>query len=177
MSQSPAELPNKLDPEQLTVRAIVETPAGAKAKLSFDPDTGLYRVTKLLPVGLAMPLDFGFVPSTRGGDGDPLDIMLLPDADLPTGCLVEARLIGAVEVEQKRRGSGDQPERNDRLIGRLQQSGKWAHIEHLDQLGESFVTELNRFFATYKDLRGQDYNVIAVSGPERAVELIGKWSR
>lgn len=177
MNRSPVDLPHELDPDRLTLQVVIETPAGAKAKLSFDASTGLYRVSKLLPVGLAMPLDFGFVPSTRGGDGDPLDIMLLSEADLPTGCVVEARLLGSIEVEQRRLGSGEKAERNDRLIARLDASRSWSHIERLEQLGETFVAELNRFFETYKALRGDSYDVLAVSGPERAVELVREWSR
>lgn len=172
MKQSPLELAHSLDRERLTVRAVIETPAGSKAKLAFDRDTGLYTVGKLLPLGLAMPLDFGFVPSTRGGDDDPLDILLLPEAELPTGCLVTARLLGAIEVEQKDYGSREKPERNDRLIARLEDSRRWTHIDRLEQLGERFVSELNRFFETYKELKGQSYDVLSVGGPERAVELI-----
>jgi inorganic pyrophosphatase len=172
MAQSPLDLEHRLDREKLTVRVVVETPAGSKAKLALDPETGLYTVSKLLPVGLAMPLDFGFVPSTMGGDEDPLDIMLLSEAALPTGCFVSARLLGAIEVEQKEGGSDETPERNDRIIARLEESRRWAHIDKLDQLGERFVTELNRFFETYKELKGQRYDVLDVSGPERAVELI-----
>ncbi len=172
MRKSPLDLPHKLDRDKLTVRVIVETPAGSKAKVAFDPETELYSLSKLLPVGLAMPLDFGFVPSTVGGDGDPLDIMLLSEAELPTGCLVTARLLGAIDVEQKDRGSNEKPERNDRLVARLEESRRWDHIERLEQLGHRFVTELNRFFETYKDLKDQDYDVLDVSGPERAVELI-----
>lgn len=172
MGKSPIDLANALDRDALTVRAIIETPAGSKAKLAFDPDSGLYTISKLLPVGLAMPMDFGFVPSTRGGDKDPLDIMLLSEAELPTGCLVTARLLGAIEVEQKDIGSSGKPERNDRVIARLAESRRWDQIDRLDQLGDRFVTELNRFFETYKQLKGQTYDVLAVSGPERAVELI-----
>jgi inorganic pyrophosphatase len=172
MANSPLHLPHQLDRDKLTVRVVVETPAGSKAKLAFDLDTGLYTISKLLPVGLAMPMDFGFVPSTLGGDGDPLDIMLLSEAELPTGCLVTARLLGAIDVEQKDHGSDKGPERNDRIIARLEESRRWDQTQRLEQLGERFVTELNRFFETYKDLKGQSYEVLAVSGPERAVELI-----
>lgn len=172
MAKSPADIPNQLDAKALTVRAVIETPAGSRAKLTLDHDTGLFALGKVLPLGLAMPLDFGFVPSTRGGDGDPLDIMILNEAELPTGCLVTARLIGAIEVEQRRLGSGEKPQRNDRLVARLADSRLFAEVERLDQLGDDFTAELNRFFETYKALRGQSYDVLAVSGPERAVELI-----
>lgn len=172
MSRSPANLPHQLDRSAVTVRAVVETPAGSRAKFTLDGDSGLYALGKILPAGLAMPLDFGFVPSTCGGDGDPLDIMILGEVVLPTGCLVTARLIGAIEVEQRRLGSGDPPQRNDRLVARLADSKAFATIDRLDQLGDGFVTELNLFFASYKAQRGQSYDVIAVSGPERAVELV-----
>jgi inorganic pyrophosphatase len=176
MTTSPPDLPHRLDRDKLTVRAIVETPAGSTAKLAFDPESGLYTISKLLPLGLAMPLDFGFVPSTLGGDDDPLDILILAEAELPTGCLVTVRLLGAIEVEQAKLGSGEAPERNDRLIARLEESRTWSHIDRLEQLGETFITELNRFFELYKELRGQSYKVLSIAGPERAIELIDEAS-
>ena len=171
MPKSPLDLPNCLDPKALTARVIVETPAGSRAKLAFDADSGLYTISKLLPVGLAMPLDFGFVPSTCGGDGDPLDVMILNEAELPTGCLANIRLLGAIEVCQGDKGK-KADERNDRLVARLEDSRRWSDMSRLDQLGDRFVDELNRFFETYKDLKGQTYVVVGVSGPERAVQLI-----
>ena len=171
MHRSLESLPHELDRERLTCRAIVETPHGSRAKFSYDADSGLFELNKLLPAGLAFPLDFGFVPSTLGGDGDPIDLLILADVELPVGCLVTVRLIGAIEVEQTHLAKG-RTERNDRLIGRLAESHAWAHIDRLDQLGQDFVDELNSFFATYKMARGQHLDVLAVSGPERALELI-----
>ncbi len=169
---SPIDIPNQLDAGQLTCRAVIETPAGSKLKYSFDSATGLFAASKLLPLGLAMPLDFGFVPGTCSGDGDPLDLMVLNEAELAVGSLVTVRLLGAIEVEQ-----GDkQSERNDRLVARLTDSRAFAEVGRLDELGDAFTAELNRFFETYKDLKGQRYDVVAVGGPERAAELIERWS-
>ena len=172
MTKSVLDLPHRLDREQRTLRAVIETPAGSTVKLAFEPESGLYTISKLLPVGLAMPLDFGFVPSTRGGDEDPLDMMILNEAELPIGCFVTIRLLGVIEARQGDKDGGPPGERNDRLIGRLDDSRRWSHIDRLDQLGERFLSELNRFFDTYKDLSGQRYEVIAVSGPDRAIELV-----
>lgn len=166
----PTEVPHKLDREGLTCRAIVETPAGSRAKFTYDEDSGLYALGKMLPAGLAFPLDFGFVPSTVGGDGDPLDILILAEAELPVGCLVDVRLIGAIEVEQWR--EGEAKVRNDRLVARLAESRAFAELRSMDQLGEAFASELDTFFRTYKTLRGQRYEVLATGGPERAAELI-----
>ncbi|MDQ3625631.1 MAG: inorganic diphosphatase [Verrucomicrobiota bacterium] len=176
MPPSPIKIPHCLNRDGLTVRAIIETPAGSRAKLAFDPDSGLFSLGKLLPLGFAMPLDFGFIPSTCAGDGDPLDIMVLSEAELPPGCMVTARLLGAIEVEQSERGPDGRLERNDRLIARLSESRSWSHVDRLEQLGDPFVAELNRFFKVYKEARGQNYHVLAVSGPSRAADLVTEWS-
>ncbi len=169
------QLPNALNREALSCRAIVETPAGSSMKFTYDPGTGLFQVGKVLPLGMAFPLAFGFVPSTSGGDGDPLDILVLDDGPLPVGCLVTVRLLGAIEAEQWR--DGEEKTRNDRLIGRLVESQSYAQVESLVELGSSFTTGLISFFKTYKQLRGQHYDVLAVSGPARAVELIDACGR
>jgi inorganic pyrophosphatase len=66
-----------------------------------------------MPLGSVFPFNFGFVPSTRGGDGDPLDVLLLTDFVLPTGALILGKLIAVLEAEQVDR---NQKQRNDRLI-------------------------------------------------------------
>lgn len=164
------DLPHCLDARALTCRAIVETPCGSRAKFSYDPQSGLFKLGKLLPAGLAFPLDFGFVPSTLGGDDDPLDILILSEADLPVGCLVEVRLLGSMEIEQWR--AGEPRIRNDRLIARLAESRTFAGIERMEQLGRSFSDELEQFFRTYKGLRGQQIDILALGGPERAAQLV-----
>jgi inorganic pyrophosphatase len=70
----------------------------------------------VLPEGMVFPFDFGFVPSTLGGEGDPLDVMVLTHAPVHSGCLIELQLIGIIEATLTERG---QTERNDRLI--------WSH--------------------------------------------------
>jgi inorganic pyrophosphatase len=79
-------LPLKLDEKDLVCRAIIETPKGCRNKFDYDPDSRLFMLGGLLPEGMMFPFDFGFLPSTLGDDGDPLDIMVLVDAGvrLPT---------------------------------------------------------------------------------------------
>jgi inorganic pyrophosphatase len=170
MSARLTDLPHNLDKRAFTCRAIVETPHGSRAKFIYDEQTGLFGVGKLLPAGLAFPVDFGFVPSTLGGDEDPLDLLILAEVELPVGCLVTARLLGAMEVEQWR--GGEPRVRNDRLIARLAESRTFAAVERMEQLGRGFTDELSTFFRTYKEARGQRCEVLALGGPERAVELI-----
>src|SRR3954451_24377864 len=96
-----------------TITAIIETPKGSSEKYGYDPKTTLFKLKKILPAGMVFPYDFGFIPKTRGGDGDPLDVLILMDEPAFTGCLVATRLLGVIEAEQTEKGK---TERNDRLI-------------------------------------------------------------
>lgn len=97
------------------VLVVVETPAGSRVKLKVDPELGHVSVSRPLPLGLHYPFDWGFVPSTRAEDGDPLDAMLYGTGPGQPGTVVPARLLGVLKVEQNRKqGTGRQ--RNDRLF-------------------------------------------------------------
>ena len=163
-------LPHRLDAQARTVRAIVETPPGHRSKFNYDPESGLFALNKVLPAGMAFPLAFGFVPNTRAEDGDPIDIILLADEDLPVGCLATAKLLGVIEACQTE--SDGRQRRNDRLIGRIAESRIYADVDDLDCLGKAMIDELTRFFETYNALRGKKFGVIAVSDPARACALI-----
>ena len=164
------QLPHELDRSALTCQAIVEAPAGSRVKVYYDPDSHRFRIGKFLPLGLTFPLDFAFVPSTLGGDGDPLDLLILPEAALPVGCIVKVRILGIMEAEQWK--PKKDKKRNDRIIARLSESRLFSQVDTLDQLGETFTNEVSTFFETYKRLRGQTYETIRVGGPNRAADAI-----
>src|SRR5215468_3910876 len=107
-------LPNQLDAKKATCRVIIETPKGCRNKFDYDPETNLFMLAGLLPEGMMFPYDFGFIPSTLGDDGDPLDILVLMDAPAHAGCLIDVRLIGIITAEQM---EGGKKESNDRLVG------------------------------------------------------------
>ena len=65
--------------------AVVETPKGSRNKYAFNQDLRAFELRKVLPRGMIFPFDFGFIPSTKAADGDPLDVLLLLDASVPMG--------------------------------------------------------------------------------------------
>lgn len=164
------QLPHDLDRAQFTCQAVVEAPAGSRVKVYYDPDSHRFRIGKFLPLGMVFPLDFAFVPSTLAGDGDPVDVLILPEASLPVGSIVKVRILGVLEAEQFK--ANKRPRRNDRIIARLVESRLFAKVQQLDQMGDQFIEELKTFFETYKRLRGQTYRILAVGDRQRAVELI-----
>src|SRR5260370_15397775 len=105
-------LPHRLDAKIRVCQEIVETAKGSRNKFDYDPDSGLFMLGGLLPEGMMFPFDFGFIPSTLGEDGDPLDIMVLMDAPAHVGCLMQVRIIGVITAEQAEDGK---TETNDRL--------------------------------------------------------------
>lgn len=167
-------LPHELNRTSLTCQAVVEAPAGSRVKVYYDPESHRFRIGKFLPLGLVFPLDFAFIPSTLGGDGDPVDLLILPEAPLPVGSIVKVRILGILEAEQQKLNK--RAKRNDRVIARLIESRLFSQVDDIEQLGEKFVEELTTFFRTYKNLRGQSYDVLSVGGPERAAELIERAS-
>src|ERR1700721_1437289 len=107
-------LPNNLDGKKPLCTAIIETPKNRRNKFDYDPESNLFKLGGLLPEGMMFPFDFGFIPSTLGQDGGPLDIMVLMDAPAHVGCLIDVRIIGVMKAEQTQDGKS---ESNDRLLG------------------------------------------------------------
>src|SRR6266487_3194599 len=83
------------------VHVVVETPRGARAKLTFDPELKTFVLSKSLMLGLSYPYDLGFIPSTRAEDGDPLDVMVIHDAATTPGLVLRCKLIGVLQTIQK----------------------------------------------------------------------------
>jgi inorganic pyrophosphatase len=173
MAKPLTKIAHKLDPEALTCRAVIETPAGSRAKYKYNERCRAIELARILPAALSFPLDYGFVPGTLAEDGDAIDILVLSDIPLPAGCLVEVRLVGAVIAEQTEKGG---TVRNDRLIARSIESLSYASINSIEELGEPFVRELKRFFVAYNEFRGRRFEVLGVEGPEKAAALIASAS-
>src|SRR6202050_2640523 len=144
------------------VTVIIETPKGSRNKYAFDPEERIFALKNVLPAGMAFPYDFGFVPSTMGGDGDPLDVLVLMDEPAFAGCKLTCRIIGVIEGEQ---GKKKQPVRNDRVVAVEDGNHSYAHVKRIDDLGKEFERELEEFFVNYHRLSGEQYRILALKGP------------
>jgi inorganic pyrophosphatase len=113
-----------------------------------------------------LPDDFGFFPSTRGEDGDPLDVLLFLDDAVPPGSVATARLIGVLEVEQK--DHGEPWERNDRFFAVATHAHTHQSLKKLDDLRPHLLPEIESFFTHYAGLK----RIVRRSGPRRAHKLL-----
>ncbi len=166
---SPLTLPS-FDPDDADLLVVViETPKGCRNKYAYDPDERIFSMTKVLPAGMEFPYDFGFVPSTRAEDGDPLDALVLMDEPAFPGCRLTCRLVGIIEGEQRDK---KESERNDRLVCVESGTHSYSHIRHVDDLGKSFEKELENFFVNYHELGGKTFRVLGIKGPAQALRQV-----
>jgi len=136
------------------VNVIIDTPQGSRNKFKYDEKLALFRLGKVLPLSASFPYDFGFIPSTRADDGDPLDILVLTDEPCFPGCLVPVRLLGVIEAEQTDKGK---TVRNDRLIGMVETRYNHPDVRSLEELGRSRLDELEHFFINYNQAEGRQF--------------------
>jgi inorganic pyrophosphatase len=164
-----------IDPESRELNVVVETPKGSRNKFGYDEKRGLFRLKGVLPAGASFPYDFGFIPSTVGGDGDPLDVLLLMDEPVFTGCLVAARLLGAIAARQTERDGATM--RNDRLIAVAAKSSTHRNVKSLARLNTNLVEEIEYFFISYNQFKGKEFKPIARYGPQRALKVVKEGMR
>jgi inorganic pyrophosphatase len=162
-------LPLQLDAKKAVCRAIIETPKGCRNKFDYDPDSGLFMLGGLLPEGMMFPFDFGFIPSTLGDDGDPLDVLVLMDAPAHVGCLIEVRIIGIITAEQTEDGK---TESNDRLLGVAVHSYDHEGLESIDDVSKTLLDQLEAFFISYNKQRGKKFKVTGTGGPNKALKFL-----
>ena len=153
-----------------TLTIVIETPKGSTNKLTFVPEEGYFELGAPLPLGAMFPFDFGFVPGTVGGDGDPLDVLLLLEGGVYPGVVVHGRLIGVIEAEQTERDG--KRTRNDRLIAVAGKSRLHQRVASLVDLPVALLDEIEHFFASYNEIRGKRFEPLRRVGPEGALEKV-----
>ena len=151
------------------LQVVVETPRGSRNKYSLDEKERVLRLKAALPAGMVFPYDFGFVPRTIGGDGDPLDVLVLMDEPAFPGCVLLARLLGVMEAEQTESGETN---RNDRLLAVAETSHLYSNLRTIEDIPGQARTEIQQFFANYHQLQGKESRLVAWSDAARARALI-----
>ncbi len=153
---------------QHNLRVVVETPRGANIKIKYDEDLGCFSLSRILPLGVTYPYDFGFVPQTLAQDGDPLDVMVLIDALTYPGVVISCRLLGALHVEE--RGLRGRP--NHRLVAVPVKAARKDDLRNFSDLGRRMQQELERFFVMSSAFTSKDPVVRGWVGPDAAFDMV-----
>ncbi len=129
------------------VNVIVEIPKGRRSKFEVDKKTGLLKFDRYLYSSLMYPGDYGYIPGTLAEDKDPLDILVMVNEPTFSGCLIEARPIGLFKMTDR----GD----NDfKVLAVPNTDPLFREYDDLWRIPQHFLREVEHFFATYKELEG-----------------------
>jgi inorganic pyrophosphatase len=162
-------LANAYDDKKGTCAVVIETPKGSRNKFAYDPASNLFKLSGLLPEGMVFPFDFGFVPSTLGDDGDPVDVLVLMDEPTHVGCLVDVRILGVIAAQQIQDGK---KEENDRLLAAAIHSYQHENLETIEDVSQTLLAQVEAFFVSYNRQRGKQFKIAAMHGPRKALKLL-----
>ena len=165
-------LPQTFPEGENTIFAVIETPAGNRNKYVYDSENDYFKLKKVLPAGTSFPLDFGFIPHTKGEDGDPLDVLVIMDLPAFPGCVVECRVIGVLEAEQKEKEQ--KKIRNDRIVAVAAASIQHADLEALDNIDKHLLNDVIHFFKYYNAMEGKKFKLLRKGSRKSALALIKK---
>jgi inorganic pyrophosphatase len=149
------------------VEAIVEIPRGNRNKYEYDPSTGTLRLDRVLYSSVHYPGDYGLIVDTLGGDGDPLDVLILVEEPTFPGCRVRVRPIGALFMR-------DGGKLDTKILGVPTVDPRFSETHDLKDLPSHWLTEVKNFFEIYKVLEGKTAALGDWQGRDAAIAEIQK---
>jgi inorganic pyrophosphatase len=149
------------------VNSIIEIPKGSKGKYEMDKQSGLLRLDRVLFSSVHYPANYGFIPQTYCDDHDPLDILVICSIDVYPMCIIEAKVIGAMEMV-------DGDERDDKIVAVAKYDMSVNYINNLSELPPHTLVELKKFFEDYKMLEHKNVIVEQFLNKEKAYEIVSE---
>jgi len=148
-----------------TVNAVIEIPQGSRAKYEIDKESGLLKLDRVIYSSFYYPCNYGFIPQTYGDDKDPLDILVISTLSVQALCLVEAKVIGVMQMID----SGDA---DDKIIAVAAHDPGVNHYNNIEELPPHFFEELRHFFEEYKRLENKTVTVNEFGDKATALTII-----
>jgi inorganic pyrophosphatase len=156
------------------VHVVVETPRGSSVKIAWDPELRVFAYGRQLSAGLSFPFDFGFVPRTKAGDGDPLDALVLHEGASYPGVLIACRLVGLIRVGQSERGKRV---RNDRVVAVPTEDARVGSGYAGRALSSRNRAELEEFFRAAVLFEGKHVTLLGWGGAKEAERWVDRLAR
>lgn len=138
----------------MIVDAFIEIPKYSRNKYEYDQERHVFRLDRPLHSPVFYPGDYGFIPETYAEDNDPLDILIITENPTFPGCMVSARVIGALLMS-------DEKGEDTKILAVVADNPRQREIQDIDDVPAHVKREIEYFFETYKDLEeGKETNVI-----------------
>jgi len=155
------------DASPAIVNALIEISQGSRAKYEIDKKTGLLQLDRVIYSSFHYPVNYGFIPQTLGEDGDPLDILVICSESIQPLCLVEATVIGNMEMI-------DNGEKDDKIIAVATNDPTVNHITNVNELPKHFIAVLKNYFENYKVLENKIVEIDEFQNKKAAFSIINK---
>jgi inorganic pyrophosphatase len=130
------------------VRCLIEIPKGGKLKYELDKETGLLKLDRVLYSSVQYPVNYGMIPQTMDGDGDPLDILVICQEPIQPMALVEAKIIGVMDMR-------DNGQKDRKILAVALNDMAVNYVNEIDQLPPHSTVEIKKFFEDYKVLENK----------------------
>ncbi len=147
------------------VNGLIEIPKGSRTKYEIDKNTGLLKLDRVIYSSFHYPINYGFIPQTLGLDGDPLDILVMCSESIQPLCLVEATVIGNMQMIDT--GVAD-----DKIIAVASKDPGVNYIKTVDELPKHFIAILRNYFEQYKVLENKKVEIDQFQNAEAAYKII-----
>ncbi len=151
--------------EQITVPVMIEIPKGSRNKYEYDKKKKVFRFDRMLFSSVHYPSDYGFIPNTLAGDGDPLDALVLVWEPTFPGCLIEARPVGLFKM-------WDEKGPDEKILCVPISDPLWNYIASLSDVPPHLLKEIEHFFSIYKDLEEKKTGVEGWEDRDAAMKVI-----
>ena len=150
-----------------SVLAFIEIPRGSRNKYEYDEERGVFQLDRVLYSSVHYPTDYGFIPDTLAEDGDHLDILVLVQEPTFSGCMIEARPLGGLDM-------ADEKGPDFKVLAVPVGDPRFSHYRSLDEVGEHWLKEIETFFSTYKLLEPKQTEVLGWHDESKAREMIAQ---
>jgi inorganic pyrophosphatase len=151
------------------IEAIIEIPMGTQNKYEVDKKRNRIKLNRVMYSKMTYPAEYGFIEETLADDGDPLDILVLATTHTFPGCIVDARVVGYLDM-------WDGGQHDEKIIAVVDADPRFDHIQDLRDIQDLQLREIKLFFRTYKELLpGHDVVVKDYYNQEQAVALLEKY--
>ncbi|WP_129116578.1 inorganic diphosphatase [Halegenticoccus tardaugens] len=154
-----------------TVHAVTEAQMGTRKKYEYRPEIPGMILDRMLASEVRYPGDYGFIPQTGSGDGDPLDVLILAEETLFPGCILDVRPVGVFRML-------DDGETDDKIVGVPADDPRFDHVEKIDDVTAQKRDEIAEFFRTYKNLEADaDIEIGGYEPKGKALRMIEEAAR
>jgi inorganic pyrophosphatase len=153
------------DQSPQVVNGLIEISQGSRAKYEIDKKTGLLKLDRVIYSSFHYPVNYGFIPQTLGEDGDPLDILVICSESIQSLCLVQATVIGNMQMI-------DNGEKDDKIIAVASKDPGVNYITSVEELPKHFIAVLRNYFENYKVLENKVVEIDDFQNKDAAYKVI-----